>query len=281
MAAVAARRLAAKARTYGGACRFSDLMMHPQMACSRRTGGGPVRHKFSNLAAVTDDCNRRSSHNRDKPRQSSSAQTGERSTFLRDGRSGGRPVGSALAPASRPPPSSLLLARSAATGSGAGQPRGRRRSAGGRPRLASRGGRPCGSAAGQALVRRQLQTRAPRVRRSQKQLADRSASSTRRPAGLARDHPRRELTRRAHESDRWCSASRSHAPSERASGRRCRQEPAEPQHHRPARACRTGRRGGLARADRRAAPNSTGRLSAPQGSRPRRLPRGTVTLALL
>src|SRR4051812_48079597 len=40
--------------TRTGACRFKNLMTAPEIDCSRRTGGKPVRHKSRRLAGVSD-----------------------------------------------------------------------------------------------------------------------------------------------------------------------------------------------------------------------------------
>src|SRR3954452_6411984 len=58
VAVPATTKAAARAMTRTGACRFKNLMTAPEIACSRRTGENPVRHKSSRLAGVSDARNR-------------------------------------------------------------------------------------------------------------------------------------------------------------------------------------------------------------------------------
>src|SRR3954469_24368308 len=57
VAVPATTKAAARAMTRTGACRFKNLMTAPEIACSRRTGENPVRHKSSRLAGVSDTRN--------------------------------------------------------------------------------------------------------------------------------------------------------------------------------------------------------------------------------
>src|SRR3954452_19496523 len=54
VAVPATTKAAARAMTRTGACRFKNLMTAPEIDCSRRTGGKPVRHKSRRLAGVSD-----------------------------------------------------------------------------------------------------------------------------------------------------------------------------------------------------------------------------------
>src|SRR3954451_8077687 len=58
VAVPATTKAAARAMTRTGAWCFKNLMTAPEIACNRRTGGKPVRHKSSTLAGVSDTRNR-------------------------------------------------------------------------------------------------------------------------------------------------------------------------------------------------------------------------------